>query len=674
MSAFSDDKALKKFKNEKEVFSSQKSPNKEKDKIQNRSFKGKTPEIVNQYGYRITNPTENRKEQKQYDVSDTELEDIADNKNISYKKDSKTSQMHSAPLLQTHTRFIEHDSPIQNNDEYIHFDFKDKSGENLFRDDTPFQDDKPFKHDKTVKNINTKHDKIAKKMYTTEAGGGAKISVAFDKRGQLKNKITLNKGNDRTDNKGFKNKLILFGDKAENVQDYFKSAENEALASFADEKVETVFQHSSKRHLRKAYRYKDIAKESKKDIKQLKKEIKSEKKEATDKKKENIENDKSIESYFKQSNGKFSDEQKQFVVPIKQKFGEQGMTPKEVTAFIQSTEEKAQKTVPAQLQQPQPDLRQIGAKNESEYNMTKQEKLEQSKSQHKVAKKSERKEVKKAATRTAVAKMLESKKDIQNQIGDLSGQTSGDLLKDGSAGLLTTVINTFKQSATHLAKKVGMTLLKKISLLLVPLLIPICFIFLIMMIAMSTFTAVGGLLGSDGGDETYDNVDVNGDGHVYNSLTDEQIDNIIKALYDNYDDFSHEQEQVLRYALSKVGCAYDQEYHGNCNVNIFDCSSLAYRSYRAIGVNISNNGAYSAAEECNAMMNAGKTVYGDMKPGDLIFYGGKNNGRYMGVYHVAIYVGRINGVDKMVEARGSKWGVVYGDVRTANIVNISRPL
>lgn len=359
-------------------------------------------------------------------------------------------------------------------------------------------------------------------------------------------------------------------------------------------------------------------------------------------------------------------------MPIEQKFGERGLKSREEILFISKAEENGQ-TVPAmeKNKQHQP---QSQSKFEPDNPMTRQEKLEQSRSQYKAAKKGERKEVKKAATRTAVAKMLESKKDLQNQIGDLSGQTSGDLLKDGSAGLLTTVINTFKQSATHIAKKIGLSMLKVLSSLLTPLLIPICFVFLIITITMSTFAAVGGLLGSDGGDETYDNVDVTGDGYVYSNLTDDQIEDIMQALYDNYDDFNSDQEQVLRYALTKVGCAYDQEYHGNCNVNIFDCSSLAYRSYRSIGVNISNNGAYSAAEECHAMMNAGKTVTGDLKPGDLIFYGNSNNGRYMGIYHVAIYVGRVNGVDKMVEARGTKWGVVYGDVRTSNIVNISRPL
>lgn len=268
--------------------------------------------------------------------------------------------------------------------------------------------------------------------------------------------------------------------------------------------------------------------------------------------------------------------------------------------------------------------------------------------------------------------MLEGKKDIQNQLGDMSGQGTGDLLKDGSSGLLKTFTNSLKQAATDVLKSIGGTLVKYFASLASSLFLPICFIFLIVAITMATFTAVGGLLGSDSG-ESYD-LDVNGDGYLYTSLSDETLESIIAALYENYSDMSAEQEQMLRYALSKVGCAYDQDYHGNLHANIFDCSSLAYRAYRDIGMDISNNGAYSAAEECHAMMNAGKTITGDMKPGDLIFYGGKDNGRYMGIYHVAIYVGRVNGVDKMVEARGTSYGVVYCDVRTNNVVNISRPI
>lgn len=657
MSTFSDDKSFEKFKKETEVFSSSKKiSGDEKNKVWY-PMKGKTPEIVNKYGYRISNVAENRTQVKSEDASGREMEEPEDNNIVSDKTDADTPHLHSAPLFRTHTVVSECNQENQNGDEFVHFDFKDESKMDQFQKNT-------FGHAKT-----------AKKNNETSVGGGAKITTSFDKKGHLKSKIVLNKGKERTDTKGFVNKFVLFHDAAENVHDYFKTEENETLSSFADKKVETILLHDAKRHIRRSYRYRDIAKEDKKDIKQLKKElkqekIKEEKAKEPDSKKEVTDKHKQVEGYFKSSNGQFSDEQRPFLVPIEQKFGEQGMEIREETMFLPKVNEN---TDPSTKQsQPQSSKKEAG--NEITGELTRQEKLEQSKSQYKAAKKAERKEVKKAATRTAVAKMLESKKDLHNQIGDLSGQSSGDLLQDGSAGLLTTVINTFKQSATHIVKKIGLSLLKAIASLFTPLIIPICFVFLIVTITMSTFAAVGGLLGSDGGDETYENVDVTGDGYVYSNLTDEQIEDIIQALYDNYDDFSSDQEQVIRYGLTKVGCAYDQEYHGNCNVNIFDCSSLAYRSYRSIGVNISNNGAYSAAEECHAMMDAGKTITGDLKPGDLIFYGNSNNGRYMGIYHVAIYVGRVNGVDKMVEARGTRWGVVYGDVRTTNIVNISRPL
>ena len=640
MPTFSDDKTYEKFKKETEAFSSSsKISGVEKNKAEN-PIKGKSPEIVNKYGYHITNLAENKTKSKAEDTSEQELEDVKNNNDVSDKADSDTPYVHSAPLFRTHTVVSENDMQNQTNDEFVHFDFKDES-----------------KMDQFQENV-FGHAKSAQKTHDTSAGGGAQITASFDKKGHLKSKIVLNKDKERTDTKGFVNKFVLFGDAAENARDYFKTEENETLSSFTDKKVETLFLHDAKRHLRKSYRYRDIVKEEKKDIKQLKKEIRKEKvkkeKNETDNKTEDTDKNKRVEDYFKSSNGQFSDEQRPFLVPIEQKFGERGMEGREETLFLKVNEKNPENAGPPT--------------NQSQQSSSKKE------SGNDVAGELERKEVKKAATRTAVAKMLESKKDLHNQVGDLSGQTSGDLLKDGSAGLLTTVVNTFKQSATHVAKKIGLSLMKTIASLITPLIIPICFVFLIVTSMMSTFSAVGGLLGSDGGDETYENVDVTGDGYAYSFLSDERIEDIIQALYDNYDDFSSDQEQVIRYGLTKVGCAYDQEYHGNCNVNIFDCSSLAYRSYRCIGINISNNGAYSAAEECRAMMDAGKTVTGDLKPGDLIFYGNSNNGRYMGIYHVAIYVGRVNGVDKMVEARNPSMGVVYGDVRTTNIVNISRPL
>ena len=167
----------------------------------------------------------------------------------------------------------------------------------------------------------------------------------------------------------------------------------------------------------------------------------------------------------------------------------------------------------------------------------------------------------------------------------------------------------------------------------------------------------------------------NTDGYVHESLSDDYIESIIESLYQTYPDMSYEQETVLRYSLSKVGCPYNQSYHGNLSVDIFDCSSLAYRAYLQAGIGIDYNGNYTAAAECLEMVNNNQIIGAadELKPGDLIFYGGSDNGRYLGIYHVAIYVGKINGIDKMVEARGVSWGVVYCDVRINNVVKIARP-
>jgi cell wall-associated NlpC family hydrolase len=160
---------------------------------------------------------------------------------------------------------------------------------------------------------------------------------------------------------------------------------------------------------------------------------------------------------------------------------------------------------------------------------------------------------------------------------------------------------------------------------------------------------------------------------LYSSLDDTDIENILSGVLSANPDVTDEQLATLAYALSKVGCEYDQAYHGNTDVDIFDCSSLVYRAYQEAGVDISNSGIYTAAEECRALMSSGNTVTGDLQPGDLIFYGGSDNGRYLGIYHVAIYVGNVDGVDKMVEARDTDSGVVYCDLRGSNVVNVSRP-
>jgi hypothetical protein len=662
MSAFSDDNAIKKFKSGTEAFDA-KSNNGEKTELQGGTFKEATPNIVNNKGYNI--PINVASEQQVQLEQNVEAEsDIPVIPAEIVKKPGKNiGSVSSVPLLHKKT-YVQKQS-VAEEKEFIHYDFIDKAGERVFEHENPME-----------------HDKYARNEKKTDAGGGAKFEATYDKKGKLHSKISLSKGRDRTDQKGFRNKAISFSDKASTVFEDVRPENQDALASIADAKIETAIQHSSKRHFRKKDSYKEIEQSTKEEIKQLKKEIKAEKVE-----KEN----QSINSYFNQSDTTFSNEMEDFSNLIDERFHSKYDETEAVQALFIETEkdgkkESVEKAVVVSKADHSKGEGAAANKNgvATSFNsdtvspqfesrsLTRQEKLEQSMSENKAAKKSERKEFRKAAALTAVSKMLEGKKDIQNQLGDMSGQGTGDLLKDGSSGLLKTFTNSLKQAATDVLKSIGGTLVKYFASLASSLFLPICFIFLIVAITMATFTAVGGLLGSDSG-ESYD-LDVNGDGYLYTSLSDETLESIIAALYENYSDMSAEQEQMLRYALSKVGCAYDQDYHGNLHANIFDCSSLAYRAYRDIGMDISNNGAYSAAEECHAMMNAGKTITGDMKPGDLIFYGGKDNGRYMGIYHVAIYVGRVNGVDKMVEARGTSYGVVYCDVRTNNVVNISRPI
>lgn len=130
---------------------------------------------------------------------------------------------------------------------------------------------------------------------------------------------------------------------------------------------------------------------------------------------------------------------------------------------------------------------------------------------------------------------------------------------------------------------------------------------------------------------------------------------------------------ALSFALSKVGCPYDQDYHFSLTEDIYDCSSLVYRAYRESGTDISNAGLYSAAEELRAAEMAGTVVsLTDLQPGDLLFYrtaDAWSEGRYRGCGHVAIYAGQ----GKMVEAKGREWGVIVSPLRTSGLLAVSRP-
>ena len=147
------------------------------------------------------------------------------------------------------------------------------------------------------------------------------------------------------------------------------------------------------------------------------------------------------------------------------------------------------------------------------------------------------------------------------------------------------------------------------------------------------------------------------------SMTEDEINAILSGITDS------RQKTVCSYALHRVGFPYSQDMRDSGNY--YDCSSLAYYSWKDAGVDISYGGATTAAAEAQGLDEAGKTVsYDEMQPGDLIFYSFTNNGRYKNISHVAVYVG--NG--KVVEALNESAGVVYRDVASVGkIVVIGRP-
>ena len=147
------------------------------------------------------------------------------------------------------------------------------------------------------------------------------------------------------------------------------------------------------------------------------------------------------------------------------------------------------------------------------------------------------------------------------------------------------------------------------------------------------------------------------------SMTEDEINAILNEITDS------RQKTVCSYALHRVGFPYSQDLRDSGNY--YDCSSLAYYSWKDAGVDISYGGATTAAAEAQGLDEAGKTVSFDkLQPGDLIFYSFTSNGRYKNISHVAVYVG--NG--KVVEALNESLGVVYRDVAsTGKIVVIGRP-
>ncbi len=128
-------------------------------------------------------------------------------------------------------------------------------------------------------------------------------------------------------------------------------------------------------------------------------------------------------------------------------------------------------------------------------------------------------------------------------------------------------------------------------------------------------------------------------------------------------------KKACDYAFHRVGYPYSQELRHSGRY--YDCSSLAYYAWLDAGVDISYGGATTASWEAKGLADNNKTVVVEqMQPGDLIFYSHNYNGQYLNITHVAIYVGG----GKVVEARGTAYGVVYRDTpNLGSIVMIGRP-
>lgn len=147
------------------------------------------------------------------------------------------------------------------------------------------------------------------------------------------------------------------------------------------------------------------------------------------------------------------------------------------------------------------------------------------------------------------------------------------------------------------------------------------------------------------------------------SLTEAEIQTALADIPDG------KAKDACEFALRRVGYPYSQDLrHSGTH---FDCSSLVYYAWLDAGVDISYAGATTAGYEAQGLANANKTVvYEEMKPGDLIFFSYEETDGYLDISHVGIYVG--NG--KMVDARGTAYGVVYREVpNNGAIVMIGRP-
>ena len=122
-------------------------------------------------------------------------------------------------------------------------------------------------------------------------------------------------------------------------------------------------------------------------------------------------------------------------------------------------------------------------------------------------------------------------------------------------------------------------------------------------------------------------------------------------------------------AMTKLGTPYSQELRNQDDY--FDCSSFSYWVYEQLGINLSYDGANTAAAQGRYIVENGLAIpYENLAPGDLIFYSYGINNRYMNIDHVAIYAGEGYVVDASIAKHMVAYRPIFG---ISNIVLCGRP-
>lgn len=120
---------------------------------------------------------------------------------------------------------------------------------------------------------------------------------------------------------------------------------------------------------------------------------------------------------------------------------------------------------------------------------------------------------------------------------------------------------------------------------------------------------------------------------------------------------------AILYALDRRGYPYSQELRNTGAY--YDCSSLIYYSWQYAGVDLRYRGSNTAASMAQGLVASGKQIHAtseeDLQPGDLIFWTGENNNRYMGIWHVSMYMGSGRIVDTPAGNGGVDRSYVIGE-------------